>query len=299
MTTDWPALPLDAWKSTYETLHMWTQIVGKVCLALTPRSNHFWNIAFHVSAPGLVTPVMTYGGRSFSVVFNFLDDALEIRCSDGGVRTIRLEPMSVATFYGKFIGELSSMGIEAKIWPMPVEIPNPIRFTLDEVHTPYDGNSVRAWWAAMLAMKPVLEGFRCEFIGKCSPVHFFWGSFDLAVTRFSGRRAPARSEMGAMYGEAYSHEVVSHGFWPGSGPVREAAFYAYAVPEPAGFAKAKIEPAAAYYHQELREFILPYEAVRSAPSPERELEAFLNTTYDAGANLAKWNRAELERSTTE
>ncbi|AIE85863.1 hypothetical protein OP10G_2495 [Fimbriimonas ginsengisoli Gsoil 348] len=283
------------WADTYATLHMWTQIVGKVCLALTPRSNHYWNIAFQVGASGLITPVMPYGDRSFSVIFNFLEDNLEIHCSDGGLRRLKLEPMSVATFYRRFKVELRSMGIEVKIWPMPVEIPNPIRFTDDEMHASYNDDQVRAWWRAMLAMKPVMEEFRCEFVGKCSPVHFFWGSFDLAVTRFSGHRAPPKPEMGDMYAEAYSHEVISHGFWPGSGPVHEAAFYAYAVPEPAGFATASIEPSAAYYHSELHEYILPYEAVRTASSPEATLLAFLRTTYNAGADLGNWDRKELER----
>ena len=295
MNADWPELRLDQWKDTYETLHMWTQIVGKVCLALTHESNHYWNIGFHIEASGLVTPLLSYGARSFTVRFNFLEDRLEIHCSDGGTREIKLEPMSVATFYHRFMAELTSMGVEVKIWTMPVEVPNPVRFTNDHEHASYDGDQVRAWWHATLAMKTVMEEFRCDFVGKCSPVHFFWGSFDLAVTRFSGRRAPAKPEMGAMYAEAYSHEVISHGFWPGSGPVQEAAFYAYSVPEPVGFPTAAIEPTAAYHHDELHEFILPYEAVRTSPSPEAALAAFLRTTYDAGANLGNWDRGALER----
>jgi hypothetical protein len=274
---------------------MWTQIVGKVCLRLSPPANHFWNIAFHIDARGLVTPLLPYQGRPFAVRFDFIDHRLEILCSDGDARLMPLAPMTVAEFYGRFRRELDSMGIHVPIWSMPVEVPDPIRFTDDVVHDEYEPQQAHAFWQALLSMKPVFDEFRGCFVGKCSPVHFFWGSFDLAVTRFSGRRAPARPEMGAMYAEAYSYEVISHGFWPGSGPVQEAAFYAYAVPAPEGFRRASVSPASAYYHDQLGEFVLPYEAVRTAGSPEAELRSFLESTYSAAADLAGWNRSELER----
>lgn len=295
MTNEWPALPLDSWRATYATLHMWTQVVGKICLEFVPPANHFWNIAFRVDARGLTTPLIPYEGRPFTIRFDFVDHQLAILCSDGGARHFPLEPMSVAEFYRKLMAELAAMGIRVKIWTMPVEIPDPIRFTKDTLHHDYNPDQAHAFWRALVAIAPVFEAFRCEFVGKCSPVHFFWGSFDLAVTRFSGRRAPAKPEMGAMYAEAYSHEVISHGFWPGSGPIQEAAFYAYCVPAPEGFAKSKVMPAAAYYDEALGEFILPYDAVRTAPDPVGQLLQFMRTTYDAAANLARWDRGELER----
>jgi len=302
MPQSWPDLPFAKWQPTYDTLHMWTQIAGKLCLALTPRSNHFWNIAFQVTARGLATPVMTYQGRSITMIFDFLEHKLEIICADGDIQSIPLAPKSVATFYKEVMDKLHAMGIDQKIWKMPVEFPNAIAFDKDETHRDYDPAMVTAFHQALLKMKPVMEVFRCDFVGKCSPVHFFWGSFDLAVTRFSGKRAPAHPEYGAMYAEAYSHEVISHGFWPG-GPwpvgeglvVDEPVFYAYAVPAPEGFYETKIEPAAAYYHKDLMEFILPYEAVRTATDPEAELTKFMRSTYDAASNLAGWNRSELER----
>lgn len=266
-----------------------------MCLALTPRSNHFWNIAFQVNSRGFSTPVLRYHERSITMVFDFIKHELEIVCADGEMQTIKLQAKSVSAFYQELMDCLKSMGIEPKIWKMPVEFADPIAFDKDQIHHSYDPAMASAHHQVLLSVKPVMEAFRCEFIGKCSPVHFFWGSFDLAVTRFSGKRAPAKPEMGDMYAEAYSHEVISHGFWPGSGPVQEAAFYAYAVPEAAGFSAAKIEPAAAYYHQDLHEYILPYEAVRTAPSPEDELMKFMRTTYDSAANLGGWDRANLER----
>jgi hypothetical protein len=295
MRNEWPALPLDEWFDTYQTLQMWTQVVGKVCLKLVPPVNHYWNIAFQIHARGLSTPLIPYEDRSFNICFNFVDHRLEILCSDGGARHINLEPMTVADFYRKVMAELDSMGIHIKIWTMPVEVPDPIRFTEDTTHHSYNPIQANAYWRALVLMKPVFENFRCEFVGKCSPVHFFWGSFDVAVTRFSGRRAPAKPEMGAMYAEAYSHEVISHGFWPGSGPIQEAAFYGYSVPAPEGFGKAAVKPEAAYFHEQLGEFILPYEAVRTSADPEAALRSFLDSTYDAAADLAKWDRAELER----
>lgn len=292
----WPALPLDAWRDTYATLHMWTQIVGKLCLALTTRSNHFWNIAFHVTSRGLATPTLTVGGHSLTITFDFVVHQLIFQCSDGRTETIALEPRTVADFYARVMETLHRMGVDAKIWTMPVEIPDPIRFEADTIHRSYDRAQASAVWQAMVLMKPVFERFRCGFVGKCSPVHFFWGSFDLAVTRFSGRRAPPRPGADAITVEAYSHEVVSHGFWPGSGVIQEAAFYAYAAPEPAGFKAVVARPAAAYYSKELSEFILPYEAVRTAASPEQELTAFFESTYEPAARFASWNRADLERN---
>ena len=291
----WPALPLDAWRDTYATLHMWTQIVGKVCLAFTPRTNHFWNVAFQVTSRGLATPSLAVGDHSLTIVFDFVSHQLVFQCSDGRTETIPLEPRTVADFYQLVMDTLLRMGVEARIWTMPVEIPDPIRFEADTLHRSYDRTYAAAFWQALIAMKPVFERFRCDFIGKCSPVHFFWGSFDLAVTRFSGQRAPARAGADPITLEAYSHEVISHGFWPGSGAIRQPAFYAYAAPEPAGFKDAAVRPAAAYYSKDLSEFLLPYEAVRTAASPEKELTEFLDSTYDRAAALAKWNRADLER----
>jgi len=298
MNSNWPALPFDEWRPTYATLHMWTQVVGKICLKLVPPTNQYWGIAFHLDARGFVTPLLPYKDRPFAFRFNFIDHRLEILCSDGGSRQIPLEPMTVADFYDRVKRELEAMEIQVKIWTMPVEIPEPIRFTEDTVHHDYDPNQANAFWRALVAIKPVFEDFRSEFIGKCSPVHFFWGSFDLAVTRFSGRPAPARPEMGAMYAEAYSQEVISHGFWPGSGPILEAAFYAYCVPAPAAFSSAVAKPSSAFYHKELGEFVLPYEAVRTANDPEAELRSFMESTYDAAADLASWNRRDLERQPT-
>ena len=296
MPDRWPALPLEAWRDTYATLHMWTQVVGKICLALTPLTNHFWNIAFQITPTGLSTPTMTVGVLAVTLSFDFIDHRLVIRTSDGRERHLALRPMTVADFYAEVMKALHELGIRVRIWTTPVEIPDPIPFEEDTVHHSYDPGPVRAFHEILLATKPVFEDFRSTFIGKCSPVHFFWGSFDVAVTRFSGDRAPERPQADSITREAYSHAVISHGFWPGSGPVREAAFYAYAAPEPAGLKSATVKPAAAYYHVDLSEFILPYEAVRAASSPADELRAFLESTYDRAAGLAGWNRSVLERS---
>jgi len=296
MPDRWPALPLEAWRDTYATLHMWTQVVGKICLALTPLTNHFWNIAFQITPTGLSTPTMTVGVLAVTLSFDFIDHRLVIRTSDGRERHLALRPMTVADFYADVMKALHELGIRVRIWTTPVEIPDPIPFEEDTVHHSYDPGPVRAFHEILLATKPVFENFRSTFIGKCSPVHFFWGSFDVAVTRFSGDRAPERPQADPITREAYSHAVISHGFWPGSGPVREAAFYAYAAPEPAGLKSAAVKPAAAYYHVDLSEFILPYEAVRAASSPADELRAFLESTYDRAAGLAGWNRSVLERS---
>ncbi len=291
----WPELRLEAWNDTRATLHMWTQIVGKICLAFTPRTNHFWNIAFQVTPRGLSTPAMMAGNRAFTMTFDFVSHQLLIQTSDGVTKTIPLESRTVADFYRLVMGTLHDIGVDGRIWTMPVEIPDPIRFETDVTHHSYDPKAANAFWRVLLAIKPVFESFRCSFIGKCSPVHFFWGSFDLAVTRFSGRRAPEKPGADSITRESYSHEVISHGFWPGSAPGQDAAFYAYAAPEPPGFKDAQVLPAAAFYSKDLSEFILPYEVVRKADRPSGDLMAFLKTTYDAGANKAQWNRAELER----
>jgi hypothetical protein len=292
---EWPALPKESWTDTYATLHMWTQVVGKVCLALTPLTNHYWNIAFRVTSVGLMTPTLMAGDRMLTMAFDFVEHQLVILCSDGRTERIPLEPRTVAAFYSTVMDALHGMGIDVRIWSMPVEVPNPIRFEEDTVHRAYDRVAANAFWKILLAVTPVFEDFRCDFIGKCSPVHFFWGSFDLAVTRFSGQRAPARPGADAITREAYSHEVISHGFWPGGGAVQGPAFYAYAAPEPAGFSRAGVRPAAARYIAELGEFVLPYAAVREAVSPDGDLTAFLESTYDAAAELGGWDRAALER----
>ena len=292
---NWPPLPLQSWRDTYATLHMWMQVVGKICLALTPLTNHFWNIAFRVTSSGLTTPLMDAGSVKLTMTFDFVDHRLLIVCSDGQRAHLPLMPQTVADFYAALMETLRRLGVDVRIWRMPVEIPNPIRFDEDTVHRDYDPAAAQACWRILLAITPVLEEFRGGFGGKCSPVHFFWGSFDMAVTRFSGRPAPPRPNADAIMREAYSHEVISHGFWPGSGAVQEPAFYAYAAPEPAGFAEAAVAPAAAFYSRDLSEFVLPYEAVRTAVSPSADLTAFLQTTYDAASALAAWPRQELER----
>jgi len=291
----WPTLPLDSWKETYATLHMWTQMVGKVRLRLTPLMNHWWNVPLYVTARGLTTSRIPYGERAFELWFDFIRHQLVLETNDGILKTLPLGPRSVAEFYGEFMGMLRSAGIEAKIWRMPVEIPNPIPFDQDRVHRAYDRAAVGRFWRILSSVDAVFSQFRSGFIGKCSPVHFFWGSFDLAVTRFSGRRAPERPGADAMTREAYSHEVSSVGFWPGSGDVKDAAFYSYMVPEPQGFKEARVRPDAAYYNKQLGEFLLMYEDVRKAESPSTALLDFCQTTYEAGANFGHWERTALER----
>ena len=289
----WPALPYEAWKDTYATLHMWTQIVGKVALAGTAPLNHCWGIAFQFSSRGLHTRLLAHNGRSFTIAFDFLDHQLVIETADAVRRTLSLAPRSVAEFYRETMTTLDEMGLAVRIWSMPVEIPSPTRFELDTAHRSYDRAFVERWWQIVVQVHQVFAARRSAFIGKCSPVHFFWGAFDVAVTRFSGRTAPPRDGPAFMR-EAYSHEVISHGFWPGSAPVLEPAFYAYAVPEPQGLKDARIQPEGAFYHPELNEFILPYEAVRTAASPEAAIAAFVDSTYDRAATLAGWDRAALE-----
>jgi Family of unknown function (DUF5996) len=289
----WPPLPYDAWKDTYATLHMWTQVVGKIALAQAPRLNHSWAIALQVTSRGFSTRPLAHGSRTFSIAFDFIDHQLLIHASDGATRTLALVPRTVADFYRDIMGVLSDMGLPVRIWPMPVEIPSPIRFDEDTIHGSYDPVYANRFWRIAVQLERVLNDARSQFLGKCSPVHFFWGAFDLAVTRFSGRPAPPR-EGPAFMREAYSHEVISHGFWPGSGPVLEPAFYAYAVPEPAGFKEAPVQPAAAFYHRELGEFVLPYEAIRRAGDPDGAMRLFVGSTYDHAASLAGWDRASLE-----
>jgi hypothetical protein len=290
----WPTLLFDAWQDTRATLHMWMQIVGKVALAQAPPLNHSWGIAMHVTPRGLATPMLPHGGRSFTMEFDFIAQELILRVSDGATRSVALAPRSVAEFYGLVMDLLNDLSLPVKIWTMPVEIPNPIRFTDDTAHASYDPEFAQRFWQILVQVERVLNLSRCSFVGKCSPVHFFWGAMDLAVTRFSGRAAPPREGPEFMR-ESYSKEVISHGFWPGSPPVLEPAFYAYAVPEPAGLKTAPIGPAGAYYQQEMGEFILPYEAVRSAADPDEAILQFVNRTYDRAAALAGWDRAALEK----
>jgi hypothetical protein len=296
MTGKWPPLPLDEWRETCATLHMWSQIVGKIALALTPLTNHFWNIAFLLNSRGFMTHPLVADNRTLTIAFDFIEHQLVIQCSDGTTETLALKPQTVAAFYRHVLERMNALGVRVTIWPMPVEIPSPIRFDQDVAHASYDAAAVSRFWLALVSMRPVFDRFRARFTGKSSPVHFFWGSFDLASTRFSGRRAPERPGADKLTREAYSHEVISHGFWLGSGPVQEPAFYAYAAPEPAGLRERPVRPEAASYHQAMNEFVLPYEAVRRSPSPEDALQAFLESTYDAAATLAKWDRHELERS---
>ena len=291
----WPALPLEAWQDTYATLHLWSQVVGKIALAQAPPINHSWGIALHVTPRGLTTLTLPHGQRTFSIEFDFVGHQLVVRTSDGAIERIPLEPRTVADFYADVMALLQKMALPVRIWPVSTELPSPIRLDRDVDHRSYDRGAVERFWRALSSIARVLNGLRSEFVGKCSPVHFFWGGFDLALTRFSGRLAPAR-EGPAFMREAYSREVISHGFWPGSGPISEAAFYAYAVPEPPGLKQAPVRPSAAYYHHELGEFILPYDAVRTAPAPEDALREFVRSTYDQAASLAAWDRPALDRT---
>lgn len=294
--TAWPALPLAEWQATLDTLHMWTQIAGKVRLALAPRVNHWWQATLYVSARGLTTSPIPAESGIFEIEFDFISHVLRIKTSWDRSRMMPLEPQAVAEFYGKFMAMLKSLGIEMNIWPMPVEVPNPIRFDEDTLHGSYDPGYANRFWRVLTSVDTIFKDFRCRFIGKASPVHFFWGSFDLAVTRFSGRRAPERPGADRVTKEAYSHEVISAGWWPGGGDVKEPMFYAYAAPQPDGFSKVPARPAQAFYHAQLGEFLLPYEAVRTARNPGEMLLDFLQSTYEAGANLGKWDRAALESS---
>ncbi len=295
----WPALPLDDWKDTYATLHMWTQIVGKVRLALSPLVNHWWEVPLYVNSRGLTTSSIPYERGTFAVEFDFLQHHLTIQTSEGTGHTLPLRPLSVAGFYKEFMAALQSLGIEVKIWPVPCEVPNPIPFERDLEHASYDPEQATCFWRILLTVDAVFKEFRAGFVGKNSPVHFFWGSFDLAVTRFSGKPAPERPGADPITREAYSHEVISAGFWPGGGDIKGAAFYAYAAPEPEGLAQSRIRPASAFYSPQMHEFFLMYDDVRQSPSPKAALLEFLQSTYEAGASLGKWDRAALERGSLE
>ena len=295
----WPDLPYPAWRETCETLRLWTQIVGKIRLSQTPWLNHSWHVTLYVTARGLTTSPVPYGARVFQIDFDFIDHVLRIETSEGLRRQLPLRAQPVADFHAAVFGTLSDLGIHVIIDEMPNEVPNAIRFTEDRVHTAYDPDYTQSFWRLLLQTDRVFKEFRTSFIGKCSPVHFFWGSFDLAVTRFSGRRAP-RHPGGVpnlsddVVCEAYSHEVSSAGFWPGGGGIDYPAFYSYAYPAPEGFSSAVVRPAAAFFSQELSEFILPYDAVRTAAAPDTTLLDFLQSTYAAAADAGHWDRAALE-----
>jgi hypothetical protein len=295
---DWPPLAYADWADTAETLHMRTQIVGKIRMALTPPVNHWWHVPLYVNARGLTTSPMPVGGRSLEIEFDFLAHALRLTCSDGRTEAFDLTAMSVAQFYVRTMAALQRLGVRAHIWTTPCEVEDPIPFERDEVHASYDAEAAQRFWRALVQAARVMQQFRGRFLGKASPVHFFWGSFDLAVTRFSGRRAPPHPGSAVLPAsvsrEAYSHEVSSCGFWPGA-PGVDALFYSYAYPEPPAFAEARARPRIARWDTDLGEFVLPYEAMRGTHSPDYALLIFLQSTYDAAADLGRWPRADLER----
>jgi hypothetical protein len=295
----WPELPTEAWRDTYATLHLWTQIIGKIRLVRTPWLNHSWHIALYVTPRGLTTSPIPDGPRTFQIDLDLIDDALKISTSDGAQRQFALAGQSVASFYAAIMAALADLDIHVAIDEMPNELPEPIRFSQDRQHASYDTDAVQRFLRILVNADRVFKQFRTGFLGKASPVHFFWGSFDLAVTRFSGRRAPRHPGgvphlSDAVASEAYSHEVSSAGFWPGGGAIDYPAFYCYAYPEPAGFRTAKVRPEAAFFSEALGEFILPYDAVRTAANPDEALLEFLQSTYEAAANAAKWDRDALE-----
>jgi hypothetical protein len=298
---DWPDLPLSEWADTCATLHLWTQVVGKIRLAHAPLVNHWWQVPLYVTCRGLTTSPIPHGGVSFQIDFDFISHALILQTSKGERETIPLGPRTVADFYQEVMSRLRGLGLETRIWTTPVEIPDAIPFEQDSTHASYDAEYAHRFWQILLQVDRVLTGFRGQFLGKASPVHFFWGSFDMAVTRFSGRPAPRLTSnspnLGAwVMAEAYSHEVSSCGFWPGNGGFGKAAFYCYAYPQPPGFGSAPVSPSATYYDQGLGQFILPYDAIRQAKSPDEDLMSYLLSTYEAAANLGKWDRAALERA---
>jgi hypothetical protein len=299
---EWPSLPLEAWEDTFATLHRWTQIVGKVRLAQAPWMHHSWHATLYVTPRGLTTSPIPHGTRTFQVTFDFIAHQLLIEASDGGVAALPLGPRPVAEFHREFLDRLDTLGLSVKIHGSPNEVEDATPFATDWSHKAYDAESATRFWRILLQTDRVLQHFRARFVGKSSPVHFFWGSFDLAVTRFSGRTAPAHPG-GVPHlpdwvaREAYSHEVSSLGFWPGGGPHRFPLFYSYAYPEPEGYASATVEPADAFYSTDLREWVLPYAAVREAASPDEALLAFAESTYDAAARLGRWDRVALERVT--
>lgn len=297
----WPALPLDEWQPTYATLHMLTQIVGKVRLARAPMVNHWWQVPLYVTARGLTTSPIPEGGRTFQFDFDFVDHRLVLQSDDGGRREVALESKPVARYYEEVTAALAALGLDVRIWPHPVEVEDPIPFPEDRSHATYEPEQAWRFWRVLVQADRVLTEFRGRFLGKCSPVHFFWGSFDLAVTRFSGRAAPPHPGgiphlADWVTREAYSRECSSAGFWPGGGPIPEPVFYAYAYPEPEGFAEWPVRPAQAFYSPEMREFVLPYEPVRTAPDPDAVLLEFLQSSYEAAAERGGWAREELERA---
>jgi Family of unknown function (DUF5996) len=296
---DWPELPLGAWQDTCDTLQLWTQVVGKIRLAKAPMMNHWWQVPLYVTCRGLTTsPIPHDSGRSFQIDFDFVDHRLVIEANDGRRDGLPLAPRSVADFYREVMDRLKVLGLEVRIWTMPVELAGPIRFEQDRQHAAYDPVFAHRFWRVLVEVDRVLKQFRSRFLGKASPVHFFWGSFDMAATRFSGRPAPphpgAPDIADHVVREAYSHEVSSCGFWPGKG-LGEPAFYSYAYPQPAGYPDTPVRPDAAYYNRELGEFILPYDAVRRSPAPDEAVLQFLESTYSAAAELGRWDRAALER----
>lgn len=297
----WPSLPLNAWADTYATLHLWMQIVGKVRLSQSPWLNHSWHVTLYPTARGLTTSYIPYGSRAFQIDFDFLDHRLNVEATDGGRAGFALEPQSVAAFYGRLMDAMASLDLHVRINRRPNEIPDVVPFDQDETHKSYDREYANRFWRILVQCDRVFTEFRARFIGKSSPVHVFWGGPDLAVTRFSGRRAPEHpggipNLPDRVTREAYSHEVSSCGFWPGGGPIPYPVFYSYAYPEPPGFAAAPVGPRAAFYTSDLREFILPYDAVRESARPDETLLEFLQTTYDAAANLGTWDRQSLERA---
>jgi hypothetical protein len=296
---DWPSLPSAGWDETRATLHLWTQIIGKIRLAQAPMINHWWQVPLYVTSRGLATSPIPYGARTFQIDLDFIDHALQISLDDGRREGFALAPRSVAEFHAELMRRMRSLGLEVRIWTMPCEIEHPIRFEEDHRHAAYDAEFVNRFWRVLVQADRVLTAFRAPFLGKVSPVHFFWGSFDLAVTRFSGRRAPthpgAPNVADKVTREAYSHEVSSAGFWPGTAGLSEPVFYAYAYPQPDGFARARVAPAAAYYSASFGEFLLPYDAIRQAAAPDDLLLEFLQSTYQAAADLGRWDRAALER----
>jgi len=295
----WPSLPLEEWQDTCTTLHMWTQIIGKIRLVQSPLVNHWWNVTLYVTSRGLTTSPIPYESRYFEIEFDFIDHQLIVKTCEGDTRSLPLRPRSVASFYREVMATLGSLGFNITINTMPQEVANPIPFPEDDVHASYDADYANRFWRILFQADKVFKEFRSRFIGKVSPVHFFWGSFDMAVTRFSGRLAPARVGADAITREAYSHEVISHGFWPGGGDIKGAAFYAYAAPEPEGLGLQIIEPSAAFYKKEMSQFLLMYDDIREMERPQDALMQFCQSTYEAGANLAGWDRLKLERNPVE
>jgi hypothetical protein len=292
----WPALEWDQWKDTAETLHLYTQIVGKTRLALTPIQNHWWNVPLYVTARGLSTSAMPAGkGELLDIEFDFIDHVLVFRKSDGQTLRLNLRPMPVAEFYREFLRTMSALGVEVKINPVPAELANPIRFDKDTIHVSYDREAVYRFWRVLIRADSLFKRFSTHFYGKISPVHFFWGSFDLAVTRFNGKKASPRPGANAIEAEAYSHEVISAGFWPGNGGYGRAAFYAYAAPTPAGLNQTVLRGKGAF-NQKMGEFVLHYSDVRTAANPAQTVLTFLEETYSAAADLAKWDRKNLDRT---